>query len=349
MRTSFGILILIGLTLQLHAQIQTNFSGGKKTSRIMQLIKSLKKKQKEEISADSLVLDSQSSLLKKGDWQSEVFNSPEFREASASLTPEEAEILKQNVSAYYPLPEGQSMDAAIDSELKRIDEIKWLQTQGQPDLNLDALNAEAPQMESIPTNQKDLMSKLTSLALKSIAATDKWTAAMQSINTYKKKYSKLTSLQDSENAVRKNSLKNEPLRKRIVFGGDFNIRGEGPAEVSFEHFISYRINRKFQLGNTLKMKGSYKTRNDWPLIESYSQGEYSVGAFSEYETFRQISLRAEYNYWFESTSTLGLGLVKEFNLGGNLRSRITFLYEFSSLSQPDKGELVFKAGLSRKK
>lgn len=83
---------------------------------------------------------------------------------------------------------------------------------------------------------------------------DKLTEAQGMMSKLKKKYSYVPDSRDLSTAVKATSLKNEPLKKRLVFGLGFQIQRTNPISLDLSPNLLYRFNKLFSAG----ISGTYR-------------------------------------------------------------------------------------------
>ena len=191
----------------------------------------------------------------------------------------------------------------------------------------------------------------------------------------KKKYSSVADARDLSTAVRRNSLKGEPLGKRMVLGGTFQITpsfsrqdsiqglpNDYCAALDLSPVIGYRLNKKFTAGASLIYRANIV------VDELETQNEtYGYRGFSEYFLKESIFLHGEYQALSnfrqssdqQATTTESskrqwvygalVGVGKEFALIKGIRGQVMVLYDFlhDGAVSPYKRPVSIRFGLIR--
>ena len=115
--------------------------------------------------------------------------------------------------------------------------------------------------------------------------------AHESMASLKKKYVTLPSLEDVSLGVKRNSLKGQPLGKRLKIGGNLHIRQTNTVDVDFSPSIAYRLNRKWSAG----MEGMYRSQfgGDKELTNAFDPSTYGLRVFTEYLFFKGLFVRGD--------------------------------------------------------
>ncbi len=160
----------------------------------------------------------------------------------------------------------------------------------------------------------------------------------------KKKYSYVGSIYDLKNAKKVNSLKDEPLRKRIVLGGNMVIKRADPLALDVDPTLGYRFNAKLTLG----LSGTYRfalAHNTGYVIHIPDQA-YGYGAYGSYTLWKSIFGHAEFKsssiaiknndlvtsrQW---VSGFMVGLGNEYKLYGPIHGTVMLMYNTLHKSDP---------------
>ena len=163
----------------------------------------------------------------------------------------------------------------------------------------------------------------------------------------KKKYSKLADARDLSTGVKRNSLKEEPFKKRLHWGGTFQIvpsysQGgslqnafESPTSLDFSPILGYRINKKLRAG----VGGTYRALLEIDDFQADHQ-VYGWRSYLEYFPIESFYLHSEYeamnnrvatpNATSETTRqwTRGalIGIGKEYPLFKGVKGQVMILY-----------------------
>jgi len=203
---------------------------------------------------------------------------------------------------------------------------------------------------------------------------DKVQQVQDNAQKLKKKYSSVADARDLSTAVKRNSLKGEPLGQRLVLGGTFQITpsfsrkdsikglpNDYSAAVDLSPVIGYKLNKKFTVG------GSFTYRANIVVDEFETQNEtYGYRGFLEYFLKESIFLHGEYQALRTARATepasavqsmdqgMGqwmhgalVGLGKEFGLFKGFRGQVMVLYDFlyDGAVSPYKRPMSIRFGL----
>lgn len=116
-----------------------------------------------------------------------------------------------------------------------------------------------------------------------------------------------------------NSLKDEPFKKRLTYGGNFQVPSLDPFSFVAAPFVGYRINKKFTSGVSLTYKATFGNKQ----LKTFSTGsEYGYRVFTDYKLikswfghgeFEQIhqlvasSTKDEFKREWKSNAYIGVG------------------------------------------
>jgi len=200
--------------------------------------------------------------------------------------------------------------------------------------------------------QQRLISKAKEIGAGAFAEhQDKVQQVQEETQKLKKKYSSVADARDLSTAVKRNSLKGEPLGKRLVLGGTFQIIpsfsrkdsvGGLPQNYStsldLSPIVGYRLNKKFTLGSSLTYRANIVVDD----LETQNE-TYGYRGFLEYYLKESIFLHGEYQAM--STDVIKqdtniedpsrqwvygalIGLGKEFALFKGFKGQVILLYDF---------------------
>ena len=263
--------------------------------------------------------------------------------------------------------DGEKIDQLIDSKVAQMSEFKFLndQTKELPEDMLTDLKRY--------NNEQALIADLKNTAVKN--ATDYFTGHMDKItqaqgmmSKLKKKYSFVPDTRDMTTATKVSSLKNEPFKKRLVFGFGFspsqvttrrvaNHRAN-PISLDLSPNLMYRFNKLFSAGISGTYRASLGIENKSSPTVNASQDVYGASAIVQHKfSFAKAS---ENKVWkgffghgeFEYLSTprtglkypqrtigtdqptrvwhkgLLLGIGKQMRFSRALKGQIIFTYDF---------------------
>ncbi len=209
--------------------------------------------------------------------------------------------------------------------------------------------------------KQELKEKMASQAKEYISKhADKIQQVQSKMGELKKKYSYVPNSNDLSTAKKRSSLEDEPLGKRLVFGGNFNVTQTNPVNIDIAPLIGYRINKLFEAGIT----GLYRAQFEGNTSGVNSDGEstYGYGAFVNHMVFRNffghlegenISRRQAdqdrtKRVWDQ---TLLLGIGRRFTITKWLEMQAIISYNFLHDNQNGvyNSPVVFKTGVRVKK
>jgi len=199
---------------------------------------------------------------------------------------------------------------------------------------------------------------------------DKVQQVQEQAQKLKKKYSSVADARDLSTAVKRNSLKGEPLAKRLVLGGTFQItpsfsrkdslKGlpkDYSASVDLSPVIGYRLNKKFTAGASVTYRANIiadelETHNQtygwrgfleyFPKESIFFHGEYQ--AISTEVTASDANIEEPSRQWING-ALVGVG--KEFALFKGIKGQVMILYDFlfDGYSSPYQRPLAIRFGI----
>ena len=211
-------------------------------------------------------------------------------------------------------------------------------------------------IDQAPMNPKELGNSLSNYDKGSIVNSGKAAAvdhfqdnqkalstAMQKTKTLKKKYSKVPNANDLSTATKRNSLKDLPFNKRLIFGGTFQIHIDRYSAIDLNPELSYRIHKHFNAG----LGGTYQINTATEQFFDNLSKQHIMGyrAFVEHKLFKSFYGHFEFEQlnqqhdpngsmqpgWY--TSILA-GLERRVKVRRGLEGQISLLYNFLHKSNP---------------
>ncbi|AWW28897.1 hypothetical protein DN752_01425 [Echinicola strongylocentroti] len=179
--------------------------------------------------------------------------------------------------------------------------------------------------------------------------------AKEQMAKLKKSYSEVPDANDLSTATKASSLKGKRLKDRLVVGGSFQLHVDMDTKVDLNPEISYRVNKKFDIG----LGGTYRLTVATKDIPNSAADPKVMGAraFAEHQLIKQFYLHGEYEGlqgkvtqadkqvsrdWYFSVLA---GLERRFRLKGKVQGQAQLLYNFSSRDNPLYGSpWVFRVG-----
>ena len=243
---------------------------------------------------------------------------------------------------------GEEIDQLIDSKVAQMSELKYLNEQ------TSQLNALKELPESMLAdlnrynNEQALKAELRNTAVKQVknyftGHEDKLSQAQGMMSKLKKKYSCVPDSRDLSTAVKATSLKDEPLKKRLVFGLGFQIQRTNPISVDLSPNLLYRFNKLFSAGISGTYRASLGIENNSAIAVNTSQDVYGASLIVQHKVWKGFFTHGEFQYMSrpitdQKTTTdqptrtwhegLLLGIGKQMNFSKALKGQIIFTYDF---------------------
>jgi hypothetical protein len=192
---------------------------------------------------------------------------------------------------------------------------------------------------------------------------DKLQTAQTQLTKLKKKYSFIGSTSDMKNAKKAKSLEGQPLKKRLMFGGNFNLQRGNPTSLDLSPMIMYKLDKKTYLGvsGTFRVKlgieDQFQTNVTQDVYGYSAIGEYMIkNGFFGYGEFEYLSspdisqttTDDKLRNWQEGFL---VGVGKQFNFTKGLKGQIIFTYNtlYDKEKTPSNSPWNFKLGIHSKK
>jgi len=172
---------------------------------------------------------------------------------------------------------------------------------------------------------------------------DKLSQAQGMMSKLKKKYSYVPDSRDLSTAVKATSLKNEPLKKRLVFGLGFQIQRTNPISLDLSPNLLYRFNKLFSAGISGTYRASLGIENNSTVAVNTTTDVYGASAIVQHKVWKGFFGHGEFQYlstpivnpnpttdlptrsWNEG---LLLGIGKQMNFSKALKGQVIFTYDF---------------------
>lgn len=213
--------------------------------------------------------------------------------------------------------------------------------------NQNGLNSSQNQLNQYKSSfnryrdQKNMKSNLKELSSSKLITQNKsLDAAHKSIANLKRKYLTLPSTNDLSTGQKRNSLKNQPLSKRIVFGGSIKVSQSESIDIDFSPSMAYLITKRLSSGIEIVYRGEFGDGKKWH--ESFSTNTYGGRLFTDYAVLKSFYAHTE----LESISTpkqsttpadinsneivfgAMVGMGKRFGLGKSATGKVVIQYNF---------------------
>jgi len=211
---------------------------------------------------------------------------------------------------------------------------------------MEDINKQASEIEGNVPNPAELMAEARQLNVDHFEGHNaKISSVQEKMAQLKRKYKQVNSIHDLKNAVKRSSLKGEPLKKRLLIGGNLNIQVGRETAIDFAPFLGYKFTKRLRTGvsGTIRMifktEPTYFSRDDQKALAFRYFWEYAIAkgffAHAEYERFSanrpQASITTsnstdQMQRQWGSGALLGLG--KEYNLSKKFKGQLLLLYDF---------------------
>ena len=119
---------------------------------------------------------------------------------------------------------------------------------GKYEQQLTSMIRKIPKPEDLKKEAKNMAIKQAKEYL--LQHQDKIAAAQRTLANLKRKYSYVPSTLDMSKARKINSLEDEPIGKRLIYGGTFQFNRTIPFSLDLGGMLGYRINKKWRSGIT---------------------------------------------------------------------------------------------------
>ncbi len=234
------------------------------------------------------------------------------------------------------------------AELGKLDEYKGQleQTRQQMQQNL----ARQQMKEKMASQAKEYISKNA----------DKLQQVQSKMGELKKKYSYVPNSNDLSTAKKRTSLEDEPLGKRLVLGGNFNVTETSPVSIDLAPVIGYKINTLFEVGITGLYRAQFNA--DRNGINAEDENTYGYSVFVNHMVFKNFfgylegenisrvkTLQDKTKREWDQTLLLGIG--RKFNIAKWLEMQAIITYNFLHENQDGvyNSPIVFKTGVRVKR
>lgn len=227
----------------------------------------------------------------------------------------------------------------------------------------DLFSAEKAELEklkqqaSIDQAKQQMKSKMTNHAKEFISKhAEKIQQIQGKMDHLKRKYSSVPNSNDLSTAKKRTSLKDKSLRKRLTFGGNFNISRTNPVQLDLSPTIGYRINTLFELGATAMYRSQLEA--DKTGVRANNERTYGYSAYARHIVFKNFfgylegeNINRTQTIQDQSqrtwTQNLLLGIGREFKLTSWLEFQTIVTYNFlhDNTDGVYGSAVVFKTGV----
>lgn len=180
--------------------------------------------------------------------------------------------------------------------------------------------------------------------------------AQNKMNTLKRKYEYVPNSNDLSTAVKKTSLAGEPIWRRMVIGGNFNLTQTDPLLIDLSPVLGYKFNKLFEAGLTSTYRTQFVANRNG--VAAAGTAEYGFGTFANYLIYRNYfgylegeTRRIVRSKYVESNSqsweqALLIGLGRQFLIAGWLKMQTMVLYNVvhDNKQHTYRSPVLFKTG-----
>mgnify|MGYP001793558402 FL=1 len=189
---------------------------------------------------------------------------------------------------------------------------------------------------------------------------DKLQQVQSKMGELKKKYSYVPNCNDLSTAKKRTSLEDEPLGKRLVLGGNFNVTETSPVSIDLAPVIGYKINTLFEVGITGLYRAQFNA--DRNGVNAEDENTYGYSVFVNHMVFKNFfgylegenisrvkTLQDKTKREWDQTLLLGIG--RKFNIAKWLEMQAIITYNFLHENQDGvyNSPIVFKTGVRVKR
>lgn len=189
---------------------------------------------------------------------------------------------------------------------------------------------------------------------------DKLQQVQSQMGELKKKYSYVPNSNDLSTAKKRTSLADEPLGKRLVFGGNFNVSETNPVAIDLSPTVSYRFNTLFEMGASGMYRAEFNASRSG--VASEDGATYGYSLFVSHMVFKNFfgylegenisrvkQVQDQPEREWDQTFLLGIG--RRFAIAKWLEMQAIVTYNFLHENRDGvyNSPLVFKTGIRFKK
>ena len=239
----------------------------------------------------------------------------------------------------------ENIDKFIDQQAMKMDELaevhKMSGQTGMMNTGMDALSS----LDQLKIRESLKNNKIREQTLKKLADKgqeylsdhlEQIPEVKEKMMELKKKYSYVGSINDLEHAEKRNSLKDEPLRKRLVLGGNIQVKRAEPLSIDLSPSLGYKFNKKFTAGvtGTWRFAILYHTKYNFQIpSEMYGYGSYASyrifnGFFGHFEMESKCYSKKLDDITTQKIRANGLfiGIGNEYRIYKSLRGTVILMY-----------------------
>jgi hypothetical protein len=181
-------------------------------------------------------------------------------------------------------------------------------------------------------------------------------AVKEKMTELKKKYSYVGSINDLDHAKKRNSLKDEPLQRRLVLGGNMQVMRGEPLSLDLSPTLGYQFDKKFSAGisGAWRLAVIHNTRYNFNIPSEM----YGFGSYASFRFFKGLFAHGEleskcYAVKIDDITTeskwvkgLLIGIGNEYCIYKSIRGTMIFMYNTLHNGQsPDPKPWQVKFGI----
>lgn len=181
--------------------------------------------------------------------------------------------------------------------------------------------------------------------------------ATNEVAELKKKFSEVIDSNDLSSAKKINSLKGNPIRKRMVYGGTFQLHVNGETKIDLNPELGYKLSKRLEMGfgGTYRLRvrtGDLPQAIDKPMVMGFRgyiehkliKHFYVHGEYESLKSSRHKNGEDREGVWHNS---LLAGIERRFVMSGKFQGQAQVLYNFNSRNNPlYSSPWVFRVGFN---
>lgn len=188
-------------------------------------------------------------------------------------------------------------------------------------------------------NAKSLKSDLSRISdSKLLQHSQQFNEVHKSLVRLKKRYLTLPSSMELSSGTKVGSLKDRPIKERLVLGGNIRITQGKGTNVDFSPSLAYLITKRFSTGVEAIYRGEFENGKGWR--ESFNTHTYGGRLFADYAVIRSFYAHTEAEIISTPTITRSdgaahmmipgamLGIGRRFGVGGKVNGKVIIQYNF---------------------
>jgi len=173
----------------------------------------------------------------------------------------------------------------------------------------------------------------------------------------KKKFSEVTDSRDLSSAIRNSSLKGDPIKKRMVYGGTFQLHVDNEMKIDLNPELGYKLSKRLEIG----FGGTYRLMVRTSDLPQGFANPTAIGlrGFVEHKLIKHFYVHGEYESLTSSMykngergegvwhNSLFAGIERRFVMNGKFQGQVLVLYNFNGHENPlYSSPWVFRVGFN---